>query len=153
LYLINFISSAQFHLVVYTLFLLSKGFTTRQFFIIESAYYLITLLLEIPTGVFSDRRSRKWSLIIASLVGIPIIPTIIFSDSFSVVLIAMSVGGISAALTSGTDVAILYDTLISLEREDEFKKISGKLGWYGSLSMAIAGIIGGILAQIDMTWA
>ena len=59
LYLIHIFGNAQFHLVVYTLFLLSKGFTTQQFFLIESAYYLIALLLEIPTGIFSDRISRK----------------------------------------------------------------------------------------------
>ena len=47
--------SAQFHLVVYTLFLLSKGFTTQQFFLIESGFSLVALLSEIPTGALSDR--------------------------------------------------------------------------------------------------
>ena len=153
LYLIHIFGNAQFHLVVYTLFLLSKGFTTQQFFLIESAYYLIALLLEIPTGVFSDRISRKWSLVIASVIGIPIIPIIIFSDSFSVVLLAMSIGGIGAALTSGTDTAILYDTLKTLGRESEFQQIAGKMSWYGSLSMAFAGMIGGLLAALDMSYA
>jgi MFS family permease len=153
LYVINIFGNAQFHLVVYTLFLLSKGFTTRQFFLIESAYYLIALLLEIPTGVFSDRISRKWSLVLASVIGIPIIPTIVFSDSFIVVLLAMSVGGIGAALTSGTNTAILYDTLKALGREDDFKVIQGRMVWYGSLSMAFAGIVGGLLAQYDMAYA
>jgi MFS family permease len=153
LYLVHIFGSAQFHLVVYTLFLLSKGFSTQQFFLIESAFYLISLLLEIPTGVFSDRISRKWSLLIASLIGIPIIPIIVFSDSFIVVLLAMSIGGIGAALTSGTDTAILYDTLKVLGREGEFQQVAGKMGWYGSLSMAIAGIIGGLLATLDMSYA
>jgi MFS family permease len=151
--LINILWNAQFHLVVYTLFLLAKGFSTQQFFLIESAYYLIALVLEIPTGIFSDRISRKWSLIIASILGIPIIPIIIFSDSFLVVLVAMSIGGIGAALTSGTDTAILYDTLKAVERENEFTEIAGKIGWYSSLSMALAGIIGGVLAQYDMSYA
>jgi MFS family permease len=153
LYLINIFWNAQFHLVVYTLFLLSKGFTTRQFFLIESAYFLIALVFEIPTGVFSDRISRKWSLISASVIGIPIIPLIIHSDSFVVVLLAMSIGGIGAALTSGTDTAILYDTMKALDRENEFKVIAGKMTWYGSLSMAFAGIIGGLLAQFQMAYA
>lgn len=153
LYIINILWNAQFHLVVYTLFLLSKGFSTQQFFLIESAYFLISLVLEIPTGVFSDRISRKWSLIIASIVGIPIIPIIVSSDSFIVVLLAMSIGGIGAALISGTDTAFLYDTLKALDREAEFVEISGKMGWYGSLSMAVAGIIGGLLAQYDMSYA
>jgi MFS family permease len=153
LYLIHIFGSAQFHLVVYTLFLLSKGFTTQQFFLIESAYYLISLLLEIPTGVFSDRISRKWSLVIASVIGIPIIPVIVFSDSFIIVLLAMSVGGMGSALTSGTDTAILYDTLKALDHEEEFQQVAGKMGWYGSLSMALAGIIGGLLATLDMAYA
>ncbi len=153
LYLIHIFSNAQFHLVIYTLFLLSKGFSTQQFFLIESAYYLIALLLEIPTGIFSDRISRKWSLVLASVIGIPIIPTIIFSNSFLVVLLAMSVGGIGAALTSGTNTAILYDSLSALGREDEFTQVMGKMGWYGSLSMAFAGIAGGLLAQFDMAYA
>ena len=151
LYLIHIFSNAQFHLVVYTLFLLSKGFTTQQFFLIESAYYLIALLLEIPTGIFSDRISRKWSLVISSVIGIPIIPTIVFADSFMVVLVA--IGGIGAALTSGTNTAILYDTLKALGRENEFKEVAGKMGWYGSLSMAFAGIVGGLLAHFDMSYA
>jgi MFS family permease len=65
----------------------------------------------------------------------------------------MSIGGIGAALTSGTDTAILYDTLQTLDREDQFQEIAGNMGWYGSLSMAFAGIIGGILAELQMSYA
>ena len=153
LYLVNVLSSAQFHLVVYTLFLLAKGFSTQQFFLIESAYYLIALLMEVPTGAFSDRKSRKWSLVIASAIGLINTPIIILSDSFVLVLLAMSIGGVSSALVSGTDTAILYDTLKALNQESDFKRISGKMGWYTSLSMALAGIIGGLIAQVDMAYA
>lgn len=152
-YLLQWFSSAQFHLVVYTLFLLSKGFDTRQFFLIESASALVALLMEVPTGVFSDRQSRKWSLIIASIISLPVVPVIILSESFLVVLVAMSVGGISAAFVSGTDVALLYDTLRAVGREDEFKQVLGKSQWYGSLAMAISGVIGGLLAQVDLSYA
>ncbi len=120
LYVVHVLSNAQFHLVIYTLFLLTKGFSIEQFFLIESAYALISLLMEIPTGVFSDRKSRKWSLVAASVIGAPVVPVIILSDSFPVVLIAMAVGGASTALVSGTDVAMLYDTLQAPGREGEF---------------------------------
>lgn len=153
LYLLNIVTNAQFHLVVYTLFLLSKGFSTQQFFVIESAYYLIALIMEIPTGVFSDRISRKWSLVAASIVGVPVIPAIVFSDSFIVVLTAMSVGGISSALVSGTDIAILYDTVQALGREHEFKVIVGRMRWHASLSMAVSGMLGGLVAQMNMAYA
>ena len=146
-------ANAQFHLVVYTLFLLGKGFSTQQFFLIESGYSLVSLLMEVPTGVLSDQVSRKWSLVAASLVGLPVIPTIILSDSFWVVLVAMSVGGISSAFVSGTDVAMLYDTLKALGREDEFARQTGRMQWLGSLSMAVSGAAGGFLARWDLGYA
>jgi len=153
LVLIQVLSNAQFHLVVYTLFMLSKGFTTRQFFLIESAYYLVSLLMEIPTGVLSDTKSRKWSLVLASLVGLVTLPVIIVSNSFALVLIAMGLAGVSAALVSGTDEALLFDSLQALGRKSEFKKVTGQMSWASSLSMALAFIIGGLLADIDMTLA
>ncbi len=152
LYLMNFFSNAQFHLVVFTLFLLSKGFTMQQFFLIEAAFAITVLLTEVPTGIFSDKKGRKNSLILGSIIGIPVIPIVIFSDSFIIVLIAMSVAGISFSFVSGTDIAILYDTLKALKRENEFKKILGKLNWYVSLSMALAAIIGGFLAQMNLSY-
>ena len=153
LHVMNVLGNAQFHLVIYTLFLFSKGFSARDFFLIESAYALVVLLMEVPTGVISDRVSRKWSLVAASLVGMPVVPIIILSDSFSVVLGAMAVGGVSTALVSGTDVAMLYDTLCALGREDDFQQVLGKMTWYGSLSMALAGVAGGLLAGWDMAYA
>jgi MFS family permease len=152
-YTLKWFSNAQFHLVVYALFLLSKGFDTRQFFLIESASALTALLMEVPTGMFSDRKSRKWSLVVASLIGLPLVPIIILSDSFLVVLVAMSIGGISLAFVSGTDVAMLYDTLKALGREGEFKQVLGRSEWYGSLSMAVSSIAGGLLAQLGLAYA
>ncbi|MAG20315.1 hypothetical protein CL618_02680 [archaeon] len=152
LYWMYFFSNAGFHLVIFTLFLLSKGFTMTQFFLIESAYFLVALLTEIPTGAFSDRISRKWSLIIASLISIPTMLVIILSNSFIVVLIAMGIGGLSNSFISGTDTSFLYDTLKSLKKEKEFKKVKGKMSWYGSWSGAIAGIIGGLIAQIHLSY-
>jgi len=153
LYAVQVLSNAQFHLVVYTLFLLGKGFTTQQFFLIEAAASLVMLLMEVPTGVISDRWSRKWTLVLASLVGLPVVPVIILSDSFVVVMLAMSVGGLSMALVSGTDTAILYDTLAALDLADDYPRIAGRMAWYGSLAMAVSGMAGGLLAQADMAYA
>ena len=79
-------------------------------------------------------------MITAGLIGMPIVPTIIFSDSFIVVLVTMSVGGISSAFVSGTDVAILYDSLKELGREQDFKQVIGKRNWYGAVAMAASGV-------------
>jgi len=149
----GFVSGTQFHLVIFTLFILSKGFTLQQFFLIEAAGALVVLLCQLPTGAYSDKISRKWALVISSLIITPLIPVIILSHSFWAVLIAMGIGGIGQAFASGADIALLYDTSKALGRQDQFKKINGTFKWYGALSGAIGGIVGGILAQFNMSYA
>ena len=152
LYWIYSFNSTGFHLVVYTLFILSKGFSMQQFFLIEAAAVIVNVVTEIPTGIFSDRIGRKWSLLISSLIGIPACLFIIISSNFYVVLIAMSMGGIAISFSSGTDTAFLYDTLKALNREGEFNKVFGKMRWFGSWTGAIGGIIGGIIATYGLAY-
>ena len=152
LYWMKLFGSTNFHLVVYTLFLLSKGFTMTQFFTIESGFMILNLLAEIPTGMFADKMGRKWSLILSYIPGIFLMPIFILSDSFVICLIIMSLGGIWTAFASGADSAILYDTLLGLEREKEFKKTLGKFKWGGAWSGAIAGIIAGIVANYGLAY-
>lgn len=152
LYWINAFNGMGFHLVVYTLFMLSKGFTMQQFFIIEAAYTLVNLLTEIPTGMFSDRVSRKKSLVIAAIPGIIWTPILILSDSFIVCLILMALGGLTTSFVSGTDTALMYDTLKLIKKEKDFKKIQGKMRWYGSWAGAFGGIVGGIIATFSLSY-
>lgn len=152
LYWIYAFNSTGFHLVVYTLFILSKGFTMQQFFLIEAAAVIVNVITEIPTGVFSDRIGRKWSLIISSLIGMPTTLFIILSDNFYVVLTAMAMGGLAISFSSGTDTAFLYDTLKALKRENEFNKVFGKMTWFGSWASATGGIIGGFIATYGLSY-
>jgi len=152
LYWINALNSTQFHLVIFTLFILAKGFTLQQFFLIESAYMLISLLTEIPTGALADRISRKLSLICGAIIMIPITFFVIVSNNFLVVLISMGIGGLGASFVSGTDSAFLYDTLKLLNREKEYTKIRGKVKWFGAWAGAIGGIVGGFLAMYSLSY-
>src|SRR3972149_3715391 len=132
LYWMNALSMSGFHFVVYTLFMLSKGFSMQQFFLLGTAHTVANLLAEVPTGMFSDRVSRKWSLVIGSIGAIPYMFFIITSESFAVVLIAVVFGGVSTAFVSGTDTAMLYDSLKAANRESEFHKVLGRTRWYSS---------------------
>ncbi len=144
--------NSQFHLVVFTLFLLSKGLTMEQFFLAMAVGGVASILAEIPSGSFADRISRKWSLVISTLIHIPITYAMIVSSSFPVLLVAFAFGGVSAAFKSGADEAMLYDSLKAIEQEDEYKKTIGRMKWYASWVGALAGIIGGLLAKLDLSY-
>lgn len=144
--------NSQFHLVVFTLFLLSKGLTMEQFFLAMAAGGIASILAEVPTGSFADRVSRKWSLVISTVLHIPLTYAMLVSDSFPVLLVAFAFGGISAAFKSGADEAMLYDSLKALGKEEDYKKTIGRMKWYASWIGALAGIIGGLLAKLDLSY-
>ncbi|MBI2849492.1 MAG: MFS transporter [Chloroflexi bacterium] len=151
LYWMNALSGSGFHFVVYTLFMLSKGFSMQQFFLLGTAKTLASLVAEVPTGMFSDRVSRKWSLVIASIVAIPSTLFMVTSGSFVAVLIATAFTGVSAAFVSGTDTAMLYDSLKAANKEGEFHQALGRMRWYGSWATALGGIGGGLLASRSLS--
>lgn len=55
--------------------------------------------------------------------------------------------GLGEALVSGAREALLYDTMKQVGKEDEFDKVQGKLNVVFQLTLALATVIGGFLAQ------
>lgn len=153
IYISDFLVCTNFSLVVYTLFIMSKGFDLKQFFILESAYAFASMISQIPTGTFADRISKKTSIILSTIIIIPLIAVIILSHSFWVILVAMFISGVGNSFYTGADTAMMYETLKALGREDEYKKITGRGRLYGSIAAAIGGIFGGFLAHYKMDYA
>src|SRR5690606_17581834 len=54
------------------------------------------------------------------------------------------------SFVSGSDTALMYDSLIEIKREKDFIKLEGRTISMGNLAEAIAFIIGGLLAEISL---
>lgn len=63
-------------------------------------------------------------------------------QSFNAFIIASILGGLGAALISGADTALLYDSLKAINKEKESKKIYGKLRAIRYWSIVLAALIG-----------
>src|ERR1035437_9385982 len=57
--------------------------------------------------------------------------------------------GIGVSLCSGTNTAILYDSLLSVNREDEYRKREGRRQALCFYTVAPSGIIGGLLYPLN----
>ncbi len=68
-------------------------------------------------------------------------------------LIAEIVWAVGASFASGTESAFVYDTLGSLKREKEYKKVIGNVLFLSLLAAAIGSIIGGILGAFSFRLA
>lgn len=119
-------------------------------FIIQSIYSVTIALIEIPSGYIADVLGRRNSMIIGMFFGF--IGMIIYSFSFGFegfLMAALSLG-IGQSFISGSDTALMYDSLVQLKRSNEFIKLEGRTISMGNLAEAFAFIVGGLLAEISL---
>jgi hypothetical protein len=70
--------------------------------------------------------------------------------SFWYFLLAELTFAVGGALYSGSDSALMYDTLSELGREDDYKKLWGKTGQYALMATAAASILGGLIGEYNL---
>ncbi len=123
---------------------------STQIFTIQAAYALSILLLEIPSGYLADVIGRKKTLILGACflpVGIGVY---VFTHSFATFILAEFIIAIGNSMRSGCDSALIYDTLIQLKEEAEYKKFEGRSFYYTRVGTAISSILGGVTALISL---
>jgi len=132
------------------LFYKSNGLELHQILTLQSVYSFAIVLLEIPTGYLADRWGRKNTMIIGALFGFSGYFIYSISYSFSAFLCAEIVLGIGQSLVSGTDSAMLYDSLLSLKQKKKYSLLEGRMSAFGNFAEALAGILGGLMAVVSL---
>lgn len=141
-----------FLLVMSTLVLFYQhaGLTMQQILLIQSAFSALVVLFEIPSGYFSDVVGRKRTMIAGCVLSFAGFALYSFAEGFWGFFIAEMTLGCAVSFISGTDSAIVYDSLLALGRQSEYSKFEGRLMSIGNTSEGIASIIGGLLAVISL---
>ena len=132
------------------LFFQETGLSLFEIMILQSSYSVIVACMEIPSGFFADVLGRKKSLIIGAFLSFFGFSIISISFDFWQFMMAQILLGVGQSFISGSDSALLYDTLISTKKTDSYDKIEGKSYGIGNFSEAIAGILGGLLAATSL---
>jgi len=145
LYIYRALSALEFMLPIFVIFLLDNNLSLTQILILQAAYAVALLVLEIPTGAFADRYGRKKSIIISSIIVFAACIIYASGRSFTGFFMAEILWAVGASFWSGADTAFLYDTLKDMKRENEFKKICGTLNSIESIFFGVGGLIGGFL--------
>ena len=136
-----------FSAVLIPFFTLWGKISFTQIMILQAVFTFSSFLLEVPTGVIADKFGRKTSLILAGFFGV-IAPIVYVSyPSFWIFALAEFIWAIGAALLSGADSALIYDSLKLNKREKESKKILSRYGSFGLAGILVAAPIGGLIAQ------
>lgn len=127
---------------------------TGSFTLGMSVYACATLaatLMEIPTGLLSDRWNRKNLVIFSTCADFlavllyTLAPTDFWLHGLPCLYIGAFCRGTATAATSGNNHAMLYDTSRSVRRTTHIAHILGKNTSMEQIGLAISGLIAGVL--------
>ena len=135
---------------ILVLFFQENGLSMKAVFILQSVFSISIVVFEVPTGYFGDRVGRRISIITGSAVSAMGFVVYSFSYGFTGFLIAELLLGIGVSFISGSDSALLYDTLLQLGQAGRYKQMEGRLSSIGNFSEGTASILGGLLATISL---
>ncbi len=148
------ISEILFHTLFYIPVLIlfyenQIGLTFGDFLLTEAIFAAVIILLEVPSGWLSDIWKRKYVLALSYVFWIAGAFAIYFADGLFMAIVCQALYGVSISLKSGTDSALLYDTLLASGQKDDYTKLEGRIKGYGLYSVAGASLVGGFFYQID----
>ena len=114
---------------------------------IFSIAMLSSAILEVPTGIFSDRIGRRKTIIFGSASSILYAIFYAIGGAYWVFVVGAIFEGLSRALYSGNNSALLYDTLAETKQEKEYHEFLGKTSSMFQVALAISAVLGGIIAH------
>ncbi len=143
-YIASFFSSLLFIIPVWVAFY-TQYLTFTQLSIIMSGRFLVSLVLELPTGTFADMFGRKISVFIGSCVNFIALLMLAFSRDAMSIFFGLSLMGIGDAFSSGAINALVFDFLKSVHREKEYPKIMANANIFVQMAIIISSMAAGYL--------
>ena len=128
-YLFHFFMGGHFIAGVLLVFFLTWGkLSFVEVMFLQSYFTIMVFAFEIPCGAIADYISRKFSLFLGGLMSA--IAALVYSitPNLGLFIVGETLFALEVALMSGTDSALIYDTLKKMGREEEVAKISARNG-------------------------
>lgn len=116
-----------------------------------SVVFLTSAILEVPTGIFSDRIGKKQTMILGTCMGA--LSAVFYALGFSYwwLVVGAVFEGTARSFYSGNNEAYLHDVLADNNLEHEFHSYLGKVSAMFQVALATSALLGGFLAQWSFT--
>jgi len=114
---------------------------------------LASSAFEVPTGVFSDFRGRKLTIVLGQAASVASIAFLAFGRDFAWLSVGAVMEGLAFALFSGNNDAFLYDTLKSESIEAQFPEWQGRVSAMFQLALAVSAAVAAVaLGWLSLRW-
>ncbi len=146
LYAFSFLQMTLFPMAIITLFWKDHiGLSLSQILLLQGILSVTMVLMEYPSGYISDRIGYRTSLSLAALLGTAGWGIYTVATGFTHVMIAEMLLGVSLAFISGSDSALLYETLKKEGAELHYARHQGRMGGYAQAGEALGAVFAGVL--------
>ncbi len=120
---------------------------------LEAIYYGAVVVLEVPSGYFSDAIGRRTTLLVSAVCLVSAYVLFFLGDSFSAFATAQVVLAGGIAFNSGTDTSFHYDSLASLDRTEEYEDREAIAARNALFATGVAALAGGAIAAVELRFA
>ena len=150
LYVIKIAKWFMLTMPILMLFYKDMGFTNEEAFRLKALYSIVIVIFEIPSGYFADILGRKTTLILGAILGTLGFLFYSIGHSFLYFALAEITLGLGQSFISGSDSALLYDSLKENNQQHDYTKFEGFITSIGNYAESLGAIIGGALAEISL---
>ncbi|MFK8048724.1 MAG: MFS transporter [Halioglobus sp.] len=154
IYLMGFFHSFMVVIPLFVPLLQGYGLSMSQVLQTQALFALTIALCEVPSGYLADIWGRRRALLVGSVLNAAGFLSLIWADTFFDFLLYEVILGVGISLISGTDLALLYDTEVHLEKtgDREGAGASKSLSRLISIEAGASGIAG-LCASLLILWS
>ena len=109
---------------------------------------LTIALLEVPTGILSDKFKRKTVTLLASCCFMISACLYAIANGYLILMLACICDGLYNALISGNDEALIFDSLKENRLQNKYHKVWGNMRFYRTLSYGLSAVLGSIIVWL-----
>lgn len=132
---------------IWVLYLAFKGMNLAQIGLLEGIFHGTSILFEVPTGAIADLLGRKRTIILSRVSALVSSALMIRSNGFWGFAIGFIFSAISYNLSSGSEEALIYDSLRQVGKEEGYMKVSGKINFIIEVMQGFGAFVGAFLAE------
>nr|WP_320009774.1 MFS transporter [uncultured Desulfobulbus sp.] len=121
------------------------GLSLSQILLVNVFFSTATMLMEYPSGYVSDRLGYRKALIIACCLGISGYVVYLFARSFWEVVCAELLLGVCYSFISGSDSALLYESLKASGRSELYTRCDGRMASFAQVGEAGGALCAGLM--------
>ena len=120
---------------------------------LEAVYYILVVILEVPSGYFSDKIGRKATLLIGAIFLCLAISFYIYGINFWWLCAGQIAFAAHMAFVSGTNTVFHYESLVTLDKEGEYGAREAIVNKWALISGGMGALIGGWVSGFELVYA